>query len=465
MKTRKIDVKNPATGEIIESIKVDSKEDIENAISKGHTALKYWSSIHAHEKARLLKKWYEIIHNNKSDLAKIMTLESGKPISESLGEVDYAASYIDWYAEEAKRLYGRTIPANKENKKIIVSKKPVGMVAAITPWNFPAAMMTRKAAPALAAGCTFIVKPAEETPLTTIKLIDLAHEAGIPEDVVQCVNGPGKEVGEIFTDSKLIKKITFTGSTPVGKQLIKNSADTIKHVSMELGGHAPIIVAEDADIDLAVDQTIASKFRNAGQTCICANRLLVHESILEEFSNKLKSKVEQLKVGNGLDEDTQVGPVINEKGFNKIISQINDAVDKGAEVVCGNDTHSNTEKEYFFVHPTVLKNVSRDSNIMQEETFGPVIPITSFRDLDEALETANSTPFGLAAYFFTNDYRTGNYIHDNLEFGIIGWNDGAPSAAHAPFGGMKESGLGREGGIEGIEPYLETKYLSIGNLL
>lgn len=464
IKTRQIDVKNPATGEVIESVKVDSKEDIESAILKGHSALKAWSSIHAHEKARLLKKWSEIIHNNKSDLARIMTLESGKPISESLGEVDYAASYIDWYAEETKRLYGRTIPANSENKKIVISKKPVGMVAAITPWNFPAAMMTRKAAPALAAGCTFIVKPAEETPLTTIKLIDFAHEAGIPEDVVQCVNGPGKEVGEVFTDSKLIRKITFTGSTPVGKQLIKNSADTMKHVSMELGGHAPIIVAEDADIDLAVDQTIASKFRNAGQTCICANRLLVHESILEEFSNKLKTKVEQLKVGNGLDDDTQVGPVINEKGFNKIISQINDAVDKGAEVVCGSNTHSDKEKGYFFVHPTVLKNVSRDSNIMQEETFGPVVPITSFTDLDEALETANSTPFGLAAYFFTNDYRTGNYIHDNLEFGIIGWNDGAPSAAHAPFGGMKESGLGREGGVEGIEPYLETKYLSIGNL-
>ncbi|MEZ2457315.1 NAD-dependent succinate-semialdehyde dehydrogenase [Salinicoccus roseus] len=464
IKTRQIDVKNPATGEVIESVKVDSKEDIESAILKGHSALKAWSSIHAHEKARLLKKWSEIIHNNKSDLARIMTLESGKPISESLGEVDYAASYIDWYAEETKRLYGRTIPANSENKKIVISKKPVGMVAAITPWNFPAAMMTRKAAPALAAGCTFIVKPAEETPLTTIKLIDFAHEAGIPEDVVQCVNGPGKEVGEVFTDSKLIRKITFTGSTPVGKQLIKNSADTMKHVSMELGGHAPIIVAEDADIDLAVDQTIASKFRNAGQTCICANRLLVHESILEEFSNKLKTKVEQLKVGNGLDDDTQVGPVINEKGFNKIISQINDAVDKGAEVVCGSNTHSDTEKEYFFVHPTVLKYVSRESSIMQEETFGPVIPITSFQDLDEALEIANSTPFGLAAYFFTNDYRTGNYIHDNLEFGIIGWNDGAPSAAHAPFGGMKESGLGREGGVEGIEPYLETKYLSIGNL-
>lgn len=465
MSSSTITVTNPATGNIVQDVDINTHEEIEHAIQHGHEALKSWSNIDAHERSGRLKRWSEIVHSNKKSLAEIMTLESGKPIKESLGEVDYARSYIDWYAEEAKRLYGRTIPANSPNKKIVVTRKPVGLVAAITPWNFPAAMMTRKAAPALAAGCTFVVKPAEETPITTMKLVEYAHEAGIPEDVIQYVNGLGKAVGKIFTDSELIRKITFTGSTPVGKQLIQNSANTVKHVSMELGGHAPIIVAEDADIDFAVDQTIASKFRNAGQTCICANRLLVHKRISEEFSEKLKEKVEQLKVGNGMEEDTEVGPLINEQGFDKVLSQINDAVDKGAEVICGNQHDSNTEQGYFFIHPTVLKGVTTDANIMQEETFGPVLPITTFDDIDEAIGIANSTPFGLASYFFTNDYRIGNYIHDQLEFGIIGWNDGAPSAAHAPFGGMKESGIGREGGIEGIEPYLETKYLSIGNLI
>lgn len=460
----KIAVKNPATGELVEKIAVNTEEEIKLAIKKGHHSFKEWAAVHAHERSRLLQKWSDLIQENKKEIAKVMTSESGKPIKESLGEVDYATSYIDWYAEEAKRLYGRTIPANTETKRIVITRQPVGLVAAITPWNFPAAMMTRKAAPALAAGCTFIVKPAEETPLTTIILIDLAHQAGIPKDVIQYVNGDGPTIGDIFTASPSIRKITFTGSTPVGKSLIKKSADTVKHVSMELGGHAPVIVAADADVDLAVTQTIASKFRNAGQTCICANRVLVHEDLAEEFSEKLAVAAQELKVGNGLDEDTDVGPVINEDGFNKIVSQVEDAVNKGAEVLCGNEYDANREKGYFFVHPTVLKNVNEDMMIMQEETFGPVIPITTFNNLDDAIRIANSTPYGLAAYFFTNDYRTGVYLNESLDFGIIGWNDGAPSAAHAPFGGVKESGIGREGGMEGIEPYLETKYLSIGNL-
>jgi succinate-semialdehyde dehydrogenase / glutarate-semialdehyde dehydrogenase len=337
-------------------------------------------------------------------------------------------------------------------------------VAAITPWNFPAAMMTRKAAPALAAGCTFIVKPAEETPLTTMELVKLAHEAGIPEGVIQYVNGLGPFIGKLFTDSPRIQKISFTGSTEVGKLLMKNSAATVKRISMELGGHAPVIVAEDADLELAVRQTILSKFRNAGQTCICANRLLVHESIAEAFSQKLADSVRKLKVGNGLDEETDVGPVINEKSFDKIKEQIEDAVQKGARVLCGNTYRADRELGYFFVDPTILGHAKPDMKIMQEETFGPVLPILSFKSLEEAVEIANSTPYGLAAYFFTNDYRTGIYLNEHLDFGIIGWNDGAPSAAHAPFGGMKESGIGREGGLEGMEPYLETKYLSIGNL-
>jgi succinate-semialdehyde dehydrogenase/glutarate-semialdehyde dehydrogenase len=326
-------------------------------------------------------------------------------------------------------------------------------------------MMTRKAAPALAAGCTFIVKAAEETPLTTMTLVELAHEAGIPTDAIQYVNGKGSVIGKIFTDSPFVRKITFTGSTPVGKSLIKGSADTVKHVTMELGGHAPLIIAEDADLDFAVAQTIISKYRNAGQTCVCVNRILVHENVLDAFAEKLTVAVTKLKVGNGLDKSTDVGPIINEKGFDKIVAQVNDAIEKGAEVLTGNKYEMDREQGYFFVYPTVLKNVDASMDIMQEETFGPIAPITSFKTIEEAVEMANNTPYGLAAYFFTNNYKTGTYLHDNLDFGIIGWNDGAPSAAHAPFGGMKESGLGREGGTEGIEPYLETKYMSIGNLI
>ncbi|ASN06234.1 NAD-dependent succinate-semialdehyde dehydrogenase [Virgibacillus necropolis] len=462
--SNKFKVTNPATGDVIEEIKANTEEEIKQAIKNGHESFKKWSKVNAHERSKLLRIWSQKIQENKESIAEIMTLENGKPLHESLGEVDYATSYIDWYAEEAKRMYGRTIPASSESKRIIVSKQPIGLVAAITPWNFPAAMMTRKAAPALAAGCTFIVKPAVETPLTTIRLIELAHEAGIPKDAVQYVNGRGSVVGDLFTSSEYVRKITFTGSTPVGKQLIKNSADTVKHVTMELGGHAPLIVAEDADLDFAVTQTIGTKFRNAGQTCVCANRIIVHESILDTFAEKLAKEVQKLNLGNGLDKGTDIGPIINKKGYEKIVSQVNDAIEKGAEVLAGNDYDKDEEKGYFFVHPTVLKNVDSTMDIMHEETFGPVAPITSFKEIEEAVEIANSTPYGLAAYFFTNNYKTGMYLHDHLDFGIVGWNDGGPSAAHAPFGGMKESGLGREGGIEGIEPYLETKYLSIGNL-
>ena len=458
-------VKNPATGELITEVKVHTEEEINQALKNGHEEFKKWSKINAHKRSRLLTNWSQKIQKNKEKIAEMMTLENGKPLQESLGEVDYATSYIDWYAEEAKRIYGRTIPAATETKRIVVSRQPIGLVAAITPWNFPAAMMTRKAAPALAAGCTFIVKPAEETPLTTMKLIELAHEAGIPKDALQFVNGKGRDVGTLFTDSEFVRKITFTGSTPVGKSLIKNSANTVKHVTMELGGHAPLIIAEDADLDFAVNQTIASKFRNAGQTCVCANRIIVHENISKDFSKKLITEVNKLKVGNGLEKDTHIGPIINEKGYEKIVAQIKDAVQKGAEVLTGDKYHVDKEKGFFFVYPTVLNNVDNRMKIMQEETFGPVAPITTFKDMEEAVEIANSTPYGLAAYFFTNDYKLGTYLHDHLDFGIIGWNDGAPSAAHVPFGGMKESGLGREGGIEGIEPYLETKYLSIGNLV
>lgn len=458
----KIKVLNPATGDIVEEIDVHTTEEIEAKIDQVAEGFHKWKKVNAHERARLMKLWSEKIQEEKEAIARVMTLESGKPLKESLGEVDYATSYIDWFAEEAKRIYGRTIPANTESKRIIVTREPVGVVAAITPWNFPAAMMTRKAAPALAAGCTFIVKAAVETPLTTMEFMELAYEAGIPEDALQFVNGSGRNVGEIFTNSPLIRKITFTGSTPVGKHLIKDSADTVKHVSMELGGHAPLIIAKDADLDYAVSQTIASKFRNSGQTCISANRVIVAREVIDEFAEKLVKEVAKLKVGNGLEEGIQVGPVINGDGFKKVVSQIDDAIEKGADVLLGNEFNANDEKGYYFIQPTVLKGVTSEMVIMQEETFGPVLPITVFDTAREAVEIANNTPFGLAAYFFTNDYRVGNYIHEHLNFGVVGWNDGAPSAAHAPFGGMKESGIGREGGLEGIEPYLETKYLSIG---
>ncbi|PAO67008.1 MULTISPECIES: succinate-semialdehyde dehydrogenase [Bacillus] len=455
-------VYNPATGEEIKTIPQQSAKEVEEAIERSHQAFKTWSKTSANERASLLKKWYELIVEHKEELADLITKENGKPYQEAVGEVLYGAGYIEWFAEEAKRVYGRTVPAPTTGKRIVVTRQPVGPVAAITPWNFPNAMITRKAAPALAAGCTFIIKPAPDTPLSAYELARLAYEAGIPKDVLQVVIGDGEEIGNVFTSSPKIRKITFTGSTPVGKILMKNSADTVKHVSMELGGHAPLIVDEDADIDLAVEQAMASKYRNAGQTCVCANRLIVHESIKDEFAAKLSEQVSKLKVGNGLEEGVNVGPIINKRGFEKIVSQIDDAVEKGAKVIAGGTYDRNDDKGCYFVNPTVLIDVDTSMNIMHEETFGPVAPIVTFSDIDEAIQLANDTPYGLAAYFFTENYRRGIYISENLEYGIIGWNDGGPSAVQAPFGGMKESGIGREGGSEGIEPYLETKYLSIG---
>lgn len=453
---------NPATGEVIDTLTKSSKEEVIAKIESTQEAFTSWKALSGHERSNLLKAWADLIRANRQELGELITRENGKPLFEGLGEVDYAVSYIDWYAEEAKRIYGRTVPAHVRNKRITVTREPIGVVAAITPWNFPAAMMTRKAAPALAAGCTFIVKPATETPLTTIRLIELAHEAGIPKDAVQYVIADSSMVGELFTKHPAIRKITFTGSTPIGKLLMQESASTMKHVTMELGGHAPIIVAEDADIEKAVQQTVVAKFRNAGQTCVSPNRLIVHESIVDTFVEALVNKVKNLKVGNGLQEGIDLGPIINKKAFLKIKEQINDALSLGAELKCGNNCNLDDNKGVYFVEPTVLTNVPENALIMHEETFGPVIPIVTFNNIEEAVAIANNTIYGLAAYFFTESYKTGLYISENLQYGIVGWNDGAPSGAHIPFGGMKESGIGREGGIEGIEPYLETKYLSIG---
>lgn len=456
-----VHVSNPATGEIIHSLQTSTKEEVTAKVDKAQLAFPSWKALTAYDRSKLLIAWAAMIRENRQELGELITLENGKPLAEALGEVDYAVSYIDWYAEEAKRIYGRTIPTHVPNKRLSVTRQPIGVVAAITPWNFPAAMMTRKAAPALAAGCTFIVKPAEETPLTTIRLIELAHRAGIPEDAVQYVLADASMVGEIFTSHKAVRKITFTGSTAVGKLLLSQCAQTVKHATMELGGHAPIIVAEDANIAVAVEQTIIAKYRNAGQTCVSPNRLIVHENIADVFTDALVAKVKELKVGNGMEADVNVGPVINRKGFDKIQDQIQDALSKGADAAVGGGYNVDEEQGFYFVEPTVLTNVSADAKIMTEETFGPVLPIVMFKELDEAIAIANDSLYGLATYFFTESYKTGTYLSENLDYGIVGWNDGIISAAHAPFGGMKESGMGREGGTEGIEPYLETKYVSM----
>nr|WP_263314232.1 NAD-dependent succinate-semialdehyde dehydrogenase [Mammaliicoccus sp. Marseille-Q6498] len=453
-------VYNPATNDLIKTIDFTTEEETIQQIDKAQEAFLSWSEKDAHERSALLTKWYQLIDEHKEELAELITLENGKPYKEALGEVAYANSYIQWYQEEAKRIYGRTIPANQSSKKIITDQFPVGVVGAITPWNFPAAMIARKMAPALAAGCTIICKPALETPLTTIRMVELAHEAGIPEDAIQYVILSGRDAGRIFTESPIIQKITFTGSTPVGKTLIKASADTVKNATMELGGLAPVIVHKDADIELAVDQTIATKFRNSGQTCISANRIFVHQDIEAAYTDLLTQKVNALKVGNGLDEGVEMGPLINEKAVDKVLDHIEDAVENGGEL---SQQIADIKLGGNFLKPVVIKKANLNMKVMHEETFGPIAAVMSYDDLDEIIKVANDTEFGLAAYFFTNDYKTGFHIYNKLDYGVIGWNDGAPSAAHAPFGGFKESGYGREGGIEGIEPYLETKYLSIGN--
>ncbi|WP_114604169.1 NAD-dependent succinate-semialdehyde dehydrogenase [Staphylococcus sp. EZ-P03] len=458
----KLEVMNPATNDVVQTLDYTDEKSIKNSIESAHKAFNTWKCVDAHERSAKLKAWSALINEHKDELAALITKEGGKPYKESLGEVDYARSYVDWYAEEAKRLYGRTIPANSSSKNIIVEKFPVGVVAAITPWNFPAAMITRKIAPALAAGCTIVCKPAVQTPLTTIRLIELAYEAGIPEGAVQYVIASGKVAGKVFSDSPLIQKLTFTGSTNVGKQLIEQAASTVKNVTMELGGLAPLIVHKDADIDYAVDQTMATKFRNAGQTCICANRVYVHEAIAEEYTEKLIQKVDNLKVGNGIEKDVDIGPLINKKGVEKVIDQLEDAELKGGKLSRSLDDITSIGGN--FLKPAVIDNANAEMKVMHEETFGPIIPVMTYSKIEDAVKYANDTEFGLAAYFFTNDYRTGFYLYNSLDYGVIGWNDGAPSAAHAPFGGMKESGYDREGGIEGIEPYLETKYLSIGNM-
>lgn len=453
----KIEVKNPANGEVVATVPNGGTVEAKKAADAAFQALKGWSALSVYERSDLIWKWHHLINEHKDEIARVMTLEQGKPLKEAIGEMTYANGFLSWYAEEGKRIYGETIPSSQTNKRLFVTKQPVGVVAAITPWNFPAAMITRKVGPALAAGCTVLVKPAGLTPLTALKMVELADQAGIPKGVINIVTGKSSEIGNAWLEDSRVRKLTFTGSTEVGKELMKGSADTVKKISLELGGHAPVIVLEDADMDKAVEGVISSKFRNAGQTCVCSNRVYVHESIYEVFIEKLTEQVRTLKVGNGLDEGVDIGPLINQDAVDKVMSQIDDALNKGAKLEAGGKS-----KGGFFIEPTIISNIDDSMLCMQDETFGPLAPIASFKTEEKAIERANNSIYGLAAYVFTENISRGIRVTEALEYGIIGLNDGVPSTPQAPFGGFKQSGLGREGGHHGIEEYLEVKYISLG---
>ncbi|WP_339250242.1 NAD-dependent succinate-semialdehyde dehydrogenase [Sporosarcina sp. FSL W8-0480] len=451
------DVINPATGEIIATVPDGGAEEARLAVDAATEAFQNWSMLSAYERSSYLFKWHELINENLEGLAETMTEEQGKPLAEARGEMNYANGFISWYAEEAKRIYGETIPATSANKRIFIHKQPVGVTAVITPWNFPAAMITRKVGPALAAGCTVVIKPAEQTPLTAIKLAQLAMAAGIPEGVINVVTGDAKAIGETWLKDPRVRKLTFTGSTEVGKLLMRGAADTVKKISLELGGHAPAIVMDDCDLDKAVEGIVAAKFRNTGQTCVCANRIYVHETVVEEFSVRLAERVKQLKVGNGMDEGVTIGPLIDENAIQKVQRHVDDAVEKGAKVVAGGKRHN-----ALFYEPTILTGVNDEMICMKEETFGPVTPITTFSSEEEVLARANDSIYGLAAYVFTENLSRGIRMSEKLEYGIVGLNDGLPSTPQAPFGGFKQSGLGREGGHYGLDEYIEVKYISVG---
>ncbi|MFG6114909.1 NAD-dependent succinate-semialdehyde dehydrogenase [Halobacillus sp. MO56] len=452
-----LEVNNHANGEIIATVPKGGKVEAKQAVDAASEAFKQWSQLSAYERSEVIRKWFDLVNDHKEDLARSMTLEQGKPMKEAIGEINYANGFISWYAEEAKRVYGEQIPATQRNKRLFVHKQPVGVVAVITPWNFPAAMITRKVAPALAAGCTVVIKPAEQTPITAIKLAALAEEAGIPKGVINVVTGNPKAIGEAWLEDTRVQKLTFTGSTEVGKLLMKGAADTVKKISLELGGHAPVIVMDDADIEKAVKGVIGAKFRNAGQTCVCSNRIYVHETVVDSFTDKLVEEVKKLKVGNGLEEETDLGPLIDEKAVAKVKKHVDDAVEKGGQVI-----YQGSQQEGLFHEPVVLTNANDEMLCMREETFGPVVPITTFKTEEEALHRANDSIYGLAAYVFTENITKGIRISEQLEYGIVGLNDGLPSTPQAPFGGFKQSGLGREGGHHGIEEYLEIKYISVG---
>jgi succinate-semialdehyde dehydrogenase / glutarate-semialdehyde dehydrogenase len=454
-----IDVTNPATGEVLGTIPNMGTAETRRAIEAANAAWAGWRKKTAKERANVLRKFFNLMMENQEDLAILMTAEQGKPMAESKGEVAYAASFIEWFAEEGKRIYGDVIPAHQGDKRIVVTKEPVGVVAAITPWNFPSAMITRKAGPALAAGCPIVLKPATQTPFSALALAELAHRAGVPAGVFNVVTGSASQIGGEMTSNPIVRKLTFTGSTEIGKILLEQCAKSVKKTSMELGGNAPFIVFDDADLDAAVEGAIMSKYRNTGQTCVCANRILVQDSVYDAFAAKLTAAVAKLKVGDGLKGETQQGPLIDMKAVEKVEQHIADAVKKGAKVVAGGKRHT---LGLSFFEPTILVNVTPEMAVAREETFGPVAPLFRFKTEDEAVKLANDTEFGLAAYFYARDLGRVWRVAEHLESGIIGINTGIISTEVAPFGGVKESGIGREGSKYGIEDYLEIKYLCMG---
>ena len=450
-----IDVSNPFNGDVIGNVPSLTTDDVNDAVAASHEAQITWAAKTPKERAELLQKWADLIDANKEDLAIIMTAEQGKPLTESRGEVGYANSFIRWFAEEGKRVYGDVIPANQTQLRHVILKQPVGVCAAITPWNFPAAMITRKAAPALAAGCTMIIKPATETPFSALALAVLAEQAGIPAGVIQVVTGKSSTIGDILTGDPRIHKLSFTGSTEVGRTLMAQCAPTIKKLSLELGGNAPFIVFDDADLEKAAEGLIASKYRNAGQTCVCANRVYVQDSIKDKFLDVFVKKVAELNVGNGMDEGVDIGPLINKKALDKVQALLKDALDKGATLVTGGSTNGASELSY---NPTVITDISSDMDIAHEEIFGPIATIFTFKDEADVIRQANDTIYGLAAYFYSGSYARSWRVTEGLEYGIIGHNTGLISTEVAPFGGVKQSGFGREGSKYGIEEYVVTKY-------
>lgn len=452
-------VTNPANGQPLGNVPKMGAGETREAIDAAARALPAWRALTAKERSSILRRWFELMMEHQDDLARLMTLEQGKPLAEAKGEISYAASFIEWFAEEGKRIYGDTIPGHQADKRLLVIKQPIGVTAAITPWNFPSAMITRKAGPALAAGCTMVLKPASQTPFSALALAELANRAGIPEGVFNVVTGSASEVGGELTCNPLVRKLSFTGSTEIGRQLMEQCAKDIKKVSLELGGNAPFIVFDDADLDKAVEGALASKFRNAGQTCVCANRLYVQDSVYDRFAEKLQQAVSKLQIGDGLQPNVTIGPLIDEKAIAKVQEHIADALGKGARVVTGGKVH---ELGGNFFQPTILVDVPGDAKVAKEETFGPLAPLFRFKDEADVIAQANDTEFGLAAYFYARDLGRVFRVGEALEYGIIGINTGLISTEVAPFGGVKSSGLGREGSKYGIEDYLEIKYMCIG---
>jgi len=457
----RIEVTNPATGVVIGSIPSLGQRETAEAIKSAEIAQKEWAKTPAKQRGQIMRRWFDLIVKHQDDLARIMTAEQGKPFAEAKGEVTYGASFVEFFAEEARRIYGETVPSPWPNGRIVVIRQPVGVVAAITPWNFPNAMITRKASAAIAAGCSFVVKPSEETPFSAFALAELAEQAGIPKGVFSVITGIAKDIGGEMTSNPVVRAVSFTGSTAVGKLLMAQCASTVKKIGLELGGNAPFIVFDDADLDAAVQGAMLSKYRNAGQTCVCANRMLVQEGIYDAFVTKLTDAVNALKVGDGFSEGVTTGPLINGKAITKVETHIADAISKGGKVTTGGKRHALGGS---FFEPTIIRDVTTDMLVAREETFGPVAPIFRFKTEEEAISMANDTEFGLACYFYTRDIGRVWRVGEALEYGMVGINEGIISTAEAPFGGVKESGVGREGSIHGIDEYVEIKYMLMGGL-